>query len=328
MLTHGNLMTSAFNVARYERSTRKDRALLFLPLNHVFAQVHIMHSLILVGGGLVVQNGFNIDNALDAIEKYEVSNFYAVPTIYIRLLELKNLRERLRSVRYCFSAASSMAMEVVREWHKRTGLKIYESYGLTESAAMVTYNHYYHHVVGSVGTPVNLVEVQIRDGNGQPVPRGEKGEICIRGDNIFKGYLNNPEETASAFFDDRWFRSGDVGIFDGKGYLFIVDRIKDVVVTGGENVYPREVEEILYTWPAVCECAVVGLADDEYGERVTAFLVVNCGCTIDKVELKAFLKKQLPGFKVPKQFIVVDEIPKSAAGKLLKRELRKLVVQD
>jgi long-chain acyl-CoA synthetase len=216
-----------------------------------------------------------------------------------------------------------MAMEVVREWHARTGLKIYESYGLTESAAMVTYNHYYQHVVGSVGTPVNLMEVQIRDENGQPVPQGEKGEICIRGYNIFKWYLNNPEETAAAFWEGNWFRSGDIGIMDENGYLFIVDRLKDMIITGGENVYPREVEEVLYTHPAVCECAVVGLHDREYGERVTAFIVAQCECPIDPTEMKAFLKKELPGYKVPKQFITVDEIPKSNAGKLLKRELRK-----
>jgi long-chain acyl-CoA synthetase len=282
----------------------------------------------MVGGGLVVQNGFDIDKALQAIEQHGITNFYAVPTIYIRLLGLKNLKERLRTVRYCFSAASSMAMEVVREWHRRTGLKIHESYGLTESAAMVTYNHYYHHVVGSVGTPINLVEVEIRDKNGQPVPQGKKGEICIRGDNIFKGYLNNPEETAAAFWDANWFRSGDIGVIDEKGYLFIVDRLKDMIITGGENVYPREVEEILYTWSGICECAVVGSADWEYGERVTAYLVTQPGCTVDTTELKAFLKNQLPGYKVPKQFIVVNEIPKSSTGKLLKRELRKTDAHD
>jgi len=323
MLTHGNLLTSAFNVARYERSTRKDRALLFLPLNHVFAQVHIMHSLIFVGGALVVQNGFDIENTLHAIEHYDVSNFYAVPTIYVRLLELKELKNRLRSVRYCFSAASSMAMEVVREWHARTGLKIYESYGMTESAAIVTYNHYYHHVVGSVGTPVNMVEIEIRDQNGQTVSQGEKGEICIRGQNIFKGYLNNPVETAAAFWSDNWFRSGDIGFLDEKGYLFIADRLKDIIITGGENVYPREVEEIIYTFPGVLECAVVGLADMEYGEKVTAFVVSQHESTVDPVEIKGFLKKQLSGFKVPKQIIIVDEIPKSSTGKLLKRKLRK-----
>jgi long-chain acyl-CoA synthetase len=325
MLTHGNLLTSAFYAAHYERSSRNDRALLYLPLNHVFAQVHIMQSILLVGGGLVVQNGFDIERALHDIERYQVTNFYGVPTVYIRLLNLKDLKEKLKSIRYCFSAASSMAMEVVREWHARTGLKIFEAYGLTESAAIVTYNHYYRHVVGSVGTPVNLMEVQIRDENGNEVRHGEKGEICIRGYSIFKGYLNNPRETAGAFLDGDWFRSGDVGILEENGYLYIVDRLKDMIVTGGENVYPREVEEIMYTFPAVSECAVVGVRDKEYGERVTAYVVKKEGYELDKVELKAFLKKQLSRFKVPKEFITADSLPKTNAGKILKRELKKTI---
>jgi long-chain acyl-CoA synthetase len=214
-----------------------------------------------------------------------------------------------------------MAMEVVREWKSRTGLAIHEAYGMTESASMVTYNHYYRHVVGSVGTPANLVEVQIRDLEGNEVGRGGQGEICIRGPNISRGYLNHPQETAAAFYDD-WFRSGDIGYIDPDGYLFIVDRLTDMIITGGENVYPREVEELLYTRPEVQECAVVGLPDRVYGERVTAFIVANKGFKIDAQGLKVYLKSELAGFKVPKDYIIVDELPKSSAGKLLKREIR------
>lgn len=187
---------------------------------------------------------------------------------------------------------------------------------------MVTYNHYYRHVVGSVGTPANLVEVQIRDLDGNVLERGKQGEICIRGPNISRGYLNNPQETAAAFYAD-WFRSGDIGYIDQDGYLFIVDRLKDMIITGGENVYPREVEELLYTRPEVQECAVVGLPDREYGERVTAFIVAARGFKIDARELKSYLKSELAGFKVPKEYVIVDELPKSNAGKLLKREIRK-----
>jgi len=174
-----------------------------------------------------------------------------------------------------------------------------------------------------VGTPVNLMEVQIRDEKGIEVPYGEKGEICIRGYSIFKGYLNNPKETANAFLDGDWFRSGDVGVMEENGYLYIIDRLKDMIVTGGENVYPREVEEIMYTFPAVSECAVVGVRDEEYGERVTAFVVPEEERDLDRVELKAFLKRQLSRFKVPKEFIVVESLPKNNAGKILKRDLKK-----
>lgn len=322
MLTHENLQTSIFNVAHYERSTQNDRALCFLPLNHVFGQIHIMNSTVFSGGGLVVQPAFDLEKVLEAIARHQVTKFYAVPTIYIRLLRLPDLREKMGSVRYCFSAAASMATEVVREWKAQTGLNIYEAYGMTESASIVTYNHYYRHVVGSVGTPANLVEVQIRDLEGNVLGQGERGEICICGPNITKGYLNNPEETESAFWGN-WFRSGDIGVMDEDGYLYIVDRLKDMIITGGENVYPREVEEILYTRPEVLECVVVGLPDPEYGERVTAFIVPQKDHQIDPVSLKDYLKARLAAFKVPKEYIAVEELPKSSAGKVLKKEIRK-----
>ena len=322
LLSHANIQTSLFNVAHYERSTEKDRALCFLPLNHVFGQIHITHSMVFCGGGLVLQPAFDLENALDAIQRFRVTNFYAVPTVYIRMLELDDLNTKIKSVRYCFSAAASMASEVVREWKSRTGLDIHESYGMTESASMVTYNHYYRHVVGSVGTPVNLVEVQIRDFDGNMLEKGNQGEICICGPNITRGYLNNAAETQTAFWGD-WFRSGDIGLFDDDGYLYIVDRLKDMIITGGENVYPREVEELLYTHPEVQECAVVGLPDRDWGERVTAFIVSHKGQQPDPTALKSFLKKRLAGFKVPKEFVVVDELPKNNAGKLLKREIKK-----
>jgi long-chain acyl-CoA synthetase len=322
MLTHENLQTSIFNVAHYERSTQNDRALCFLPLNHVFGQMHIMNATVFSGGGLVIQPAFDLEKVLEAIERHQVTKFYAVPTIYIRLLRLPDLREKMGSVRYCFSAAASMATEVVREWKAQTGLNIYEAYGMTESASMVTYNHYYRHVVGSVGTPANLVEVQIRDLEGNVLEQGERGEICICGPNITKGYLNQPEETESAFWGN-WFRSGDIGVTDEDGYLYIVDRLKDMIITGGENVYPREVEEVLYTRSEVLECAVVGLPDPEYGERVTAFIAPRKGHQIDPVSLKDYLKARLAAFKVPKEYITVEELPKSSAGKVLKKEIRK-----
>jgi long-chain acyl-CoA synthetase len=321
MLSHQNIQASVFNIAHYERSTEKDRSLCFLPLSHVFGQIHIVGGTVCSGGALVVQPSFDLEEVLEAIDRCRVTKFFAVPTIYIRLLRVPDLRKKIGSVRYCFSAAASMAAEVVREWKAQTGLDIYESYGMTESAAMVTYNHYYRHVVGSVGTAVNLVEVQIRDLGGNKMEQGQRGEICISGPNITKGYLNNPEETASAFWGD-WFRSGDIGVMDEDGYLYIVDRLKDMIITGGENVYPRDVEEVLYTRAEVLECAVVGLPDEEYGERVTAFIIPREGREVDAASLREYLKDRLAGFKVPKEFIVVDELPKTSTGKFLKREIR------
>jgi long-chain acyl-CoA synthetase len=323
MLTHENINVSAHNVAYSERSTEADRALCFLPFNHVFGQVHIMNASILSAGCLEILPTFDLEKVLQATAAGGVTKLLAVPTVYTRLLSLPDLKEKLGKVRYCFSAAASMAVEVVKQWKERTGITIAEGYGMTESASAVTYNHYYRHVVGSVGTAVHLVEVDIRDMTGRRLEQGQEGEICIKGPNIMKGYLENPEETRSVFWDGGWFRSGDIGYMDSDGYVFIVDRLKDMIITGGENVYPKEVEEHLYTRPEVEECAVIGLPDKEWGERVAAFIIPKPGRTIVPEELKVFLKARLSPFKVPKEYHVVSDLPKSAAGKILKRELRK-----
>jgi long-chain acyl-CoA synthetase len=328
MLSHENINAAIHTVVFNERSTEKDRALCFLPFNHVFGQMHIMNATILSGGCLEMLPAFDLDKVLDAMEKGRVTKLFAVPTVYVRLLTLEKLKERLGAVRYCLSAAASMAAEIVKQWKERTGLSIYEGYGMTEAAPTVTYNHYYRHVIGSVGTEVPGVEIQLRDESGNRVGKGEKGEICVRGPNIMKGYLKNPEGTKAAFWEGGWFRSGDVGLFDDDGYLYIVDRIKDMIITGGENVYPREVEETLYRRNEIQECAVVGLPDPEWGERVTAFLVPKAGAEINENVLKSFLKEHISSFKVPKAFHVVDELPKNAAGKILKRELREKASQD
>jgi long-chain acyl-CoA synthetase len=323
MLTHENINTSSHNVAFSEHSSETDRALCFLPFNHVFGQMHIMNATILSCGCLEILPAFDLDRILAAMQSGRVTKLFCVPTVYARLLTLEGLKEKLGRVRYCFSAAASMAAEIVRQWKERTGLTIYEGYGLTESASAVTYNHYYRHVIGSIGTTVPGVEVEIRDKNGNRVRQSQEGEICIRGHNIMKGYLDNPEETSTAFWEDGWFRSGDVGFLDEDGYLFIVDRIKDMIITGGENVYPREVEEVIYTRNEVEGCAVVGLPDKEWGERVTAFISPKPGQKVVPEELKTFLKSRLSAFKVPKEYIVMSELPKSPAGKILKRELKK-----
>lgn len=322
MLTHENINTAIQNVVFHERSSQGDRALLFLPLNHVFGQMHIMNATILSAGCLEMIPAFDMERVLDLMAGGRVSKFFAVPTLYVRLLMVKSLKEKLGAVRYCFSAAASMAAEVVRHWKEQTGLAIYESYGMTESASMLTYNHYYRHVIGSVGTTVPGVEIYIRDERGKQLGMGERGEICIRARNIMKGYLNNPEANEIAFWEGEWFRSGDVGLLDDDGYLFIVDRIKDMIITGGENVYSREVEEVLYTRPEIQECAVIGLPDREWGERVTAFLLLKSGESFDKDTVHAYMKSRLAPFKVPKEYVAVNDFPRSPAGKILKRELR------
>jgi len=328
LLSHENINAAIHTVVFNERSNEIDRSLCFLPFNHVFGQMHIMNATILSAGCLEVMPTFDLDRILNAMGAGRVTKFFAVPTIYVRLLALEGLKEKLGSVRYCLSAAASMAADAVRQWKERTGLAIYEGYGMTEAAPTVTYNHRYRHVIGSVGTEVPGVEIQIRDEKGNQLVQGREGEICVRGPNIMKGYLDNPEGTREAFWRDGWFRSGDIGLYDEDGYLYIVDRLKDMIITGGENVYPHEVEEVLYTRPEVQECAVIGLPDREWGERVTAFIILQQGKTLDKDELSAYLKAHLSSYKVPKEYLLVDDFPRSPAGKIVKRELRKQVLEQ
>jgi long-chain acyl-CoA synthetase len=330
MISHEHAHFSAYSIAYYEKSTPNDLALCFLPFNHVFGQMHIMNSTIYSSGCLELLPTFDMDRVLDVLKAGRITKFFSVPTVYVRLLTLPDLEDRIGPLRYCFSAGASMAMEIVKQWKQRTGITIAESYGMTECMP-ITFNHFYpeFHVVGSVGQPVVGVEVQIRDTSGNILEQGKEGEICVRGRNVMKGYLNSPEQTAETFWDARngvengWLRTGDIGVIDENGYVAIVDRLKDLIITGGENVFPREVEEALYTISEVQECAVIGLPDKEWGEKVAAFIVPKPGLSIDQDKIKSFLKTRLSGFKVPKKYVVLSEFPKSQAGKILKREVKK-----
>jgi long-chain acyl-CoA synthetase len=215
-----------------------------------------------------------------------------------------------------------MPAEIVRQWVDAFGIPIHEAYGMTETASCVTFNHIFRHKIGSIGTPAGIVEVRLVDGDDNDVNDGERGEIVIRGPNVMKGYFNRPEETAAALRNG-WLHSGDVGVFDEEGYLYIVDRLKDVIITGGENVFPKEVEDVLYMHEGVSECAVVGLPHPEYGEAVTAFVILKEGKTTDEAALVSFCKSHLARYKVPKTIRFVAELPKTPQGKILRRELKK-----
>jgi long-chain acyl-CoA synthetase len=325
MLTHESIIFSSQAIAVSEHSTPNDFALCFQPFNHVFGQIHIMNATIFSAGCLELLPGFDIEKALQLTESGRITKFFSVPTVYVRLLEIPDLKKKLGKVNYCFSAAASLAREIVKQWKELTGITIAESLGMTECMPIV-FNHYYpeQHVAGSVGQPVCGVEVQIRHTtSGQKLEIGKEGEICVRGRNVMKGYLNNPEATQETFWEGGWLRTGDIGYIDENGFVYIVDRLKELIITGGENVFPREVEEALYTIPEVSECSAVGLPDKEWGERVAAFIKPKPGQTIAPDKVKAYLKTKLAPFKVPKEYIIVDDLPKSPNGKILKREIKR-----
>jgi long-chain acyl-CoA synthetase len=322
MLTHRNLLYSAQNVAYHERMVPSDTGICFLPLNHVFAQCHIMHTFFSGCGTLVLFPGFDMDSILAAVNEHAVTRFYGVPTIFIRFLNNPESKKHLESLRYIFSGGTSMPAEIVRQWVNTFGIPIHEAYGMTETASIVTFNHLFRHKIGSIGMPAGVIELKVVDGNDNEVKQEEQGEIIIRGPNIMKGYFEQPEETALVMRNG-WLHSGDVGVFDDEGYLFIVDRIKDVVITGGENVFPKEVEDMLHRHKAVNECGVVGLPHDEFGEAVTAFVTVKPGMNVDERTLIAFCKERMASYKAPKSIRFVSDLPKTPQGKILRRELRK-----
>jgi long-chain acyl-CoA synthetase len=322
VLTHRNLLYSAQNVAYHERLEPEDVGICFMPLNHVFAQCHIMNTFFSNCSTLVLFSAFDMDRVVSAVIDHQVTRFYAVPTIFIRILNNADAKKQLKSLRYVFSGGTSMPAEIVRQWVDAFGIPIHESYGMTEAASLVTFNHLFRHKIGSIGMPAGIIEVKVVDANDNEVKQGEQGEIIIRGPNVMKGYFEQPAETAAALRNG-WFHSGDVGVFDSEGYLYIVDRIKDIIITGGENVYPKEVEDLLHEHKAVNECGVVGLPHREYGEAVTAFVTLKPGMTADEATLIDFCKERMARYKVPKAIHFVEDLPKTPQGKILRRELRK-----
>jgi long-chain acyl-CoA synthetase len=247
--------------------------------------------------------------------------FFAVPTIYINLLNMDLSPYDLSSIRYDFSAAATMPQEISARWTERFGRPVYEGYGLTECSPFACYNHDFDHRFGSVGTPVENVEIKILDEEDKEVPVGTWGEICIKGPGVMQSYWERPEETAEALRNG-WLHSGDTGTLDEDGYVYIVDRVKDMVNVAGFKVYPAEVEQVLYRFPAIKELAVYGIPHDTKGEVVKAAVVLAEGQSATADEIIDFCRQNMAAYKVPAEIAFIEELPKSATGKILKRVLR------
>jgi long-chain acyl-CoA synthetase len=320
-LSHGNLVSNTFAAVHTEGITPQDRLLLFLPLFHVFGQNAILNSALQGAATLVLQRRYDPQATPELIERQRVTMFYGVPTIYIGLLNTGISPQQLRSVRYYFSAAATMPVEVANRWREAFGRPIVEGYGLTETSPFASYNHIWEHRPGSVGTPIENVEITILDLDDHQVEPGTWGEICIKGPNVMLGYWNRAEDTALAIRDG-WFHSGDIGYMDQDGYIYLVDRVKDMINSAGFKIWPREVEEVLFQHPAIKECAVVGLPDPLKGEVPAVFLVLREGTSLSRDEFETFCRQHIAAYKVPRQVEFVDALPKNATGKILKRVLR------
>ena len=307
----------------------KDRvALMALPLFHSFGQTCLMNAIFYAGGAISLLPRFDAKQALQVIQAHEVNTFAGVPTMYWALLnESKELpdeaMDKVRSLlKVCASGGSALAVELLNTFGERFEVDIIEGYGLSETAPVASFNHMdRERKPGSVGQPIFGVEMKVVDENDKEVAQGETGEIVIRGHNVMKGYYKRSDETADAMRSG-WFHTGDIGRMDEDGYFFVVDRVKDMILRGGFNVYPREVEEVLVTHPDVSLAAVVGEPDDEYGEEIQAYVVLEPGASLKEDELIAWSKENMAGYKYPRKVFFRDELPMNATGKILRRELR------
>jgi long-chain acyl-CoA synthetase len=320
-LSHANVVSNVLAVQRYMRMGPGDRLLVTLPLFHVSAQNVLMNGGFSAAATLVLHRRFDVERCAEAIEAHRVTIVTGVPTIYIALLNAGVRPAALASVRFYKSAAAAMPVEIARRWHGTYGQTIFEGYGLTETSPAATFNHQYEYRPGSVGTPVEMVDMRVVDEAERDVRPGAWGEVVFRGPNVMLGYWNRPEETRSAMRGG-WFHTGDIGYLDGDGYLYLVDRVKDMINTAGFKIWPREVEEVLYRHPAVRECAVVGASDATRGEIARAFVVLRTGTAPAAAELDAHCRAHLAAYKAPRAYEFVDELPKSPSGKILKRALR------
>ncbi|WP_330350690.1 long-chain-fatty-acid--CoA ligase [Streptomyces sp. NBC_00582] len=320
-LTHGGLRhNTEVNTVHVQRMTPDDVVVGCLPLFHIFGQICTMSVAVRAGASLTLVPRFEPQAVLDAIARDRATVFEGVPTMYAALLQHPSEAD-VSTLRMCVSGGASLPVEVLHGFERRFGCAILEGFGMSETSPVVTFNHPDRpRKAGSVGTPIRDVEVRLLDEQGQDVPAGEVGELAVRGPNVMKGYWNRPEETAAAI-PDGWLRSGDLARRDEDGYLYIVDRKKDMIIRGGYNVYPREIEEVLHEHPAVALAAVVGVGHAHLGEEIAAAVVLRPGAAATPDELRTFVKDRLAAYKYPREIWLMDKLPTGPSGKILKREI-------
>lgn len=323
-LSHKNIRSNVCAFNHLCHMQPHDRMLLAVPLFHCFGQNALLNSALNVGATLVLQRAFDLNETKRLIRQERVTQLYGVPMMFQLLLESCEPKD-LESVNYCFSAAATLPLQVSQQWQVKFGMPINEGYGLTETSPFASYNHRLHFVPGSIGTPIDSVEMKVVDTEtGETCPPGELGEIAIRGPNVMLGYWNRKAETENVIRDG-WFHSGDIGRVDEAGYFSIVDRVKDMISVGGLKVFPAEAERVLRKHPLVKDAAVVGIEEKVFGEQVVAFVVLEdrgkSGVN-DLLEIKEYAKEQLANYKVPRIIVQIDELPRNPSGKVLKRELR------
>ncbi len=324
MLTHGNFTFSGPNIARAYGLQEDDITMAVLPLVHVFAVASPVFGSLSSGGTVVILEHFRAEAVLQAFENYRITWFPGVPTMFNYLYQAyERGASNISSIRMGLSGGASLSVELLKNWERQFKAQILEVYGLTESTGLVTANPVQGiRKVGSIGLPVFGVQTRLIDQEGMDVTRGEVGELIFKGPNATQGYWQLPEQTVESVRDG-WVYTGDLARQDEQGYFYLVGRKKDLIITGGYNVYPREIEEVLYTHPAVYEAAVIGAPDEVKGEIPKAFITLKPGQQTSEGEIIEFCKANLAPYKIPRRVEIRSELPKSSTGKILNRELRK-----
>jgi long-chain acyl-CoA synthetase len=329
LLTHGNLIANARQIAEWLKFGPDDRLLTVMPLFHMNAVSVTTMSALYAGGSTVVSPKFSASRFWDIIDKYRITSFGSVATMLSMLLGRHSSSEpslipHTSSLRFALCGSAPVPVEVLERFETTFGVLVIEGYGLSESTCRSTFNPPdERRRPGSCGLPIGN-EMRVVDDDDNDVPEGELGEIVLRGPNIFKGYFKNKAATAEAFRGG-WFHTGDIGRRDADGFYYIADRISDMIIRGGENIYPREIDDVLYRHQAVAAAACIGVPDELYGEDVAAFVVLKADASATAADLIAHCREHLADYKCPKTIHFVTEIPKGPTGKLLKRELAKLV---
>ena len=322
-LTHSNLGSNVATCVALFDGGPDDVIFGGLPLFHSFGQTCGLNSAVACGATLTMIPRFEPHKALEVLQRDKVTIMQGVPTMYVALLQDPAHKDYdVSTLRLAVSGGASLPVEVLRGFEKEFGVILLEGYGLSETSPVASFNHAdRERKAGSIGTPVRDVEMRLIDADWNDTPDGEIGEIAIKGPNVMKGYWNRPDATTEAI-KDSWFRTGDLAKRDEDGYYFIVDRAKDMIIRGGYNVYPREVEEVLYEHPAVAEAAVVGVPDAEYGEEIGAAITLKAGASATAEEIQEFVKERIAAYKYPRIVWFLDEgLPKGPTGKILKREI-------
>ncbi len=322
-LTHGNLSTNAeVSAETLVELTPEDVVMGCLPLFHCFGLTCGLNAAVSVGACLTLIPRFDAEKALEVIGRDQVTVFEGVPTMYAGMLNAPDAKSYdVSSLRTCISGGSAMPVEVMKSFEEAFDCIVLEGYGLSETSPVASFNRPdLERKPGSIGVPVRGCEMKLVDDDGKDVEQGEVGEIAIKGENVMKGYWGREDATKESI-PDGWFRSGDMAKQDEDGYFFIVDRKKDLIIRGGYNVYPREVEEALYEHEAVAEVAVIGVPHDDLGEEVGAAVALKQGQSVDEDELREFAKERLAAYKYPRHLWIVDELPKGPTGKILRREV-------